>query len=496
MYPMNILVVSSEVVPFAKTGGLADVCGALPVELARLGHGATVIMPAYRQVWQSGQTITPTDITFDIPIGSKIVKGRLLKSQLPEGNVPVYLVEQQDYFNRPELYRERNDDYKDNCERFVFFCRATMEAIRLLGAQVDVLHCNDWQTGLIPAYLRIEYSRAAGYDQIASLLTIHNMAYQGNFWHWDMLLTGIDWRYFNWHQMEFYGQLNLLKTGLVFSDAVTTVSPKYAEEIQTPDMGYGLEGVLAQRRSVLSGIINGVSYDAWNPATDKNLPANYDADTFPFGKAACKAALQQELGLPPLPQTPLIGLVGRLADQKGWNLVAAVMREWVQSVDAQWVILGTGEPEYHELLSKLAEQHPDKVAVRLSFAEPLAHRIEAASDMFVMASRFEPCGLNQLYSLKYGSVPVVRATGGLADTITDATPENISAGTATGFRFDEFSAEALSAALARACEFYRHRPDTWRQIVKAGMKQDWSWTASAKRYIELYAALIQKKRQS
>jgi starch synthase len=482
-------------VPFAKTGGLADVAGALPVELARLGHQATVFLPAYRQVWQAGPPITPTEITFDIPIGSKIVKGRLLKSSLPDGNMPVYLVQQDDYFNRPELYRERGEDYKDNCERFVFFCRAVMESIRQLGAKVDVLHCNDWQTGLIPAYLKIEYRHAAGYEHIVSLITIHNLAYQGNFWHWDMLLTGLDWKYFNYHQMEFYGGLNLLKTGIVFADAVNTVSPRYAQEIQTQDLGNGLEEALKQRRSVLSGIINGVSYDVWNPATDKHLPANYDADSFPLGKAACKAALQQELGLPPAPKTPLIGLVGRLAEQKGWALLMSVMRDWVRSVDAQWAILGTGEPEYHDALAKLAAEYPARIAARLNFSDALAHRIEAGADLFAMASRYEPCGLNQLYSLKYGAVPVVRATGGLADTITDATPENLAAGTATGFLFENFDADSLAAALWRACEIYRQQPEVWSQLIRAGMKEDWSWTASARQYLDLYQGMIERKRQ-
>jgi starch synthase len=483
---MNILLASSEVVPFAKTGGLADVCGALPVELAKLGHQPTVIMPAYRHVHKNDQRIEPTNLAFDIPIGGKIVRGRLLRSRLPGSSVPVYLVEQDDYFDRPELYREKGEDYKDNCERFVFFCRAVLESIRLLDLRVDVVHCNDWQTGLIPAYLAIEYRHAAGYEGIATLLTIHNIAYQGQFWHWDMLLTGLDWKFFNWNQMEFYGQLNLLKTGLVFADAINTVSSRYAEEIQTDPLGCGLEGVLQNRRSVLSGIINGVSYDDWNPATDPHIAANFDAQNWRDGKAACKAALQQEFGLPVAASTPVIGLVGRLADQKGWNLVAEIMNEWAPNANVQWVILGTGEREYHELLSRLAAQFPNKVAAKLEFSNAVAHRIETGADMFLMPSQYEPCGLNQLYSLKYGTVPVVRATGGLADTITDATPENLAAGIANGFSFNSFDADSLEHALQRACDMFSQQPQIWEQLVGAGMKQDWSWTNSAKQYVELY----------
>ena len=490
---MNILVASSEVVPFAKTGGLADVCGALPVELARLGHQPTVIMPAYRQIRSCGQEIQWTDHQFDVPIGSKIVSGRLLRSHLPDSEVPVYLVEQPEYFDRDQLYVEGGEDYKDNCERFIFFSRAVMEAIRLLDLQVDVVHANDWQTGLIPALLRIEYDHVAGYGQIATLMTIHNMAYQGRFWHWDMLLTGLDWKYFNWRQMEFFGSLNLLKTGLIFSDSINTVSPTYAEEIQHAPNGCGLEGVLQSRRDVLSGIINGVDYGIWNPADDSHLPATFDVKTWREGKAACKAELQQQFNLPVAADRPLIGLIGRLADQKGWSLVADVMQRWLTHEDAQWVVLGTGDPHYHQLLSQLAADFPHKLSVQLTFSDELAHRIEAASDMFVMASRYEPCGLNQLYSLRYGAVPVVRSTGGLADTITDATPQAVADQSATGFRFDDFSSEAIEGALHRACHIYRHEPQTWAQLVETGMRQDWSWHASAQRYVELYQQTIDRR---
>lgn len=492
---MNILLAASEAVPFAKTGGLADVCGALPVELTRLGHRAALILPAYRQVRYSGMPITPLGIHFIVPIGSKTVTGQLLLSRLPAGDVevPVYLVQQDDYYDREELYRRDGQDYEDNCERFVFFSRAVLEAIRLLELEVDVLHVNDWQTGLVPAYLKIEYRKLPRYERIASLLTIHNIAYQGMFWHWDMLLTGLDWKYFNWHQMEYYGKLNLLKTGIVFADAINTVSPRYAQEIQTPQFGRGLEGVLQNRRDVLSGILNGIDEGVWNPATDRHLAANYTADTVEQGKPTCKAALQRELGLAERPDVPLVGMIGRLDDQKGFDLVAEIIPEWVENRDVQWAILGKGEPKYHRLFTELAQRSPAKVATRLEFSDALAHKIEAGADIFLMPSRFEPCGLNQMYSLKYGTVPVVRETGGLADTITNATPDSLMAGIANGFSFQEDNSNALAEILTRACDSF-HRKDLWSRLVDVGMRQDWSWRHSAQQYIDLYQQMTTRSR--
>lgn len=486
---MNILLATSEAVPFAKTGGLADVCGALPAEIARLGHDVAVIMPAYRQVREAGLPIDDTGIDLAIPIGRKTVTGSLLRGQLPDTSVPVYFVDQPGYFDRPGLYQSEGKDYIDNCERFVFFCRAVLEAIDRLHLPVDILHANDWQTGLVPAYLKTEYAGVPGYEQIRSVLTIHNMAYQGQFWHWDMLLTGIDWKYFNWQQMEFFGKLNLLKTGLVFADYLTTVSPRYAQEIQTPEHGCGLEGVLSGRSRSLTGIINGVDYRQWNPATDPHLAQQYDAGSFGIGKPACKQALQAELGLPQDAATPLLGIVGRLVDQKGLDLITQVLKDTLPTHHTQWAILGTGEQKYHELLPTLAARYPDRLAVRLDFSDPLAHRIEAGADIFVMPSRFEPCGLNQLYSLRYGTVPLVRATGGLADTITDVTPQTLEAGTANGFSFFDYSTTALSATLDRALATYADR-DTWRRIVGAGMAQDWSWARSARQYVSLYEEAV------
>ncbi len=486
---VNVLFATSEVAPFSKTGGLADVSGSLPAALTRLGHRVTVVTPAYRQV-KLRWSLEPVGEPFEIPIGGKLVECRLLRGTLPGTDVPVIFVDQAEYFDRPELYQENGRDYTDNCERFVFFCRAVMEIIRLLELRVDVLHCNDWQTGLLPAYLRIEYEHAQGYEDVVSLMTIHNMAYQGQFWHWDMLLTGLDWKFFNWRQMEFWGNLNLLKTGLVFADAIVTVSPRYAREIQEQPLGCGLEGVLHLRSDVVSGIINGIDETVWNPATDPHLKQPYSVADWQAGRAACKQDLQRQLGLAGAPQTPLLGFIGRLADQKGCDLLAAVIERWIPDVEAQWVLLGTGEPSYHKLFARLAEQRPDKVAVRLEFSDELAHRIEAGADMLLMPSRYEPCGLNQLYSLKYGAVPVVRHTGGLADTVCDASEEALAAGTATGFTFEPYAADALQRTLFRAVETFTSRPDTWRQLVETGMRQDWSWTHSARQYVQLYETLL------
>ena len=493
---LRILLATSEAVPFAKTGGLADVCGALPIELAKLGHQAAVIMPAYRSIYNSGQVIDQTDIRFDIPIGNKIASGRLSESRLPDSDVKVYLVEQDDYFNRPGIYSENGTDYRDNCERYVFFCRAVMETIRSLGLEIDVLHANDWPTSLVPAYLNVEYRAARRFENIVSLLTIHNMAYHGCFWHWDMLLTGLDWKYFNWHQMEYYGDLNLLKTGIVFADTINTVSPRYAQEIQTPPLGCGLEGVLHQHRENLSGIINGVDYQIWNPATDSLIAANYDTKTWKTGKPECKAALQESLGLRRIPDVPLIGIISRLVDQKGIDLIAQIIETWINNSTAQWAILGSGESKYENLFEELSRTYPQKVAARLEFDATLAHGIEAGADIFLMPSKFEPCGMNQLYSLKYGTVPVVHAVGGLADTITDAETGPLAARPANGFSFRDYTASALDATLRRACDVYQHQPDDWDRLVTTGMQQDWSWMTSAQKYVKLYQDTIARVKQT
>lgn len=490
---MNILFATTEAVPFCKTGGLGDVCGALPVELAKAGLNPIVVMPAFRQAMESGQRIESTGMGFEAPIGRKFVGGEFLKSTLPGSDVPVYLVKQDDYFGREGLYGEGGRDYHDNCERFVFFSRAVLLAIRKFDLDIDVLHCHDWQTGLLPVYLKTTHAGLPGFESIASLYTIHNLAYQGSFWHWDMELTGLGWEYFNWQQLEFYGRLNFMKSALTFADMLSTVSPRYAQEILSPPMSCGMEGVLNGRARELHGVLNGVDYSEWNPATDPYIAANYSIDDMQ-GKGACKRALQAEMGLPVRDDLPLLASVGRLAEQKGFDLIAEVLPRMAKELDAQWVFLGTGEERYHELLTNLQQEFPGRVAVRLGFSNELAHRIEAGADMFLMPSRYEPCGLNQMYSLKYGAPPIVRETGGLADTITNTTPQTLAARTANGFSFAEASPYALAEAIERAVQAYRN-PDTWRQIVETGMRQDWSWARSARAYQALYEETLAQVRE-
>ncbi|QDT49659.1 Glycogen synthase [Symmachiella dynata] len=492
---MNIVIATSEAVPFAKTGGLADVTTALAKALQELGHDVSLFLPYYQQKQSTGAAadfpLTSTGFDLSIPIGGKTRGGRVLRSELPDSDVGVYLIDQPLYFDRPELYTENNVDYQDNCERFVFFSRAVLEAARMLDLRPDVVHANDWQTGLIPALLKLEYSKTAEFAQTGSVLTIHNLAFQGQFWHWDMLLTGLDWKHFNWKEMEFYGHLNLLKTGIAFSDYITTVSPTYAQEIQGEANGAGLDSVLTHCADRLVGILNGVDMSQWNPKIDPHLAQNYDAATVAEGKPACKAALQERMGLPQRAETPVLGMVSRMADQKGFDIIAGCIDD-ILAQDLQLVFLGTGDAKYEEYLTQLAAKYPDKVAVTVGFNEALAHQIEAGSDMYLMPSRFEPCGLNQMYSLVYGTVPIVRAVGGLADSVVDATPENVRSGTANGFSFVDYRPEALASALQRALAAYQDRQQ-WRQLVATGMSADWSWQNSARRYVDVYQQAIQRQ---
>jgi starch synthase len=483
---LRVISISSEMVPLAKTGGLADVCGALPVALQSLGCQCSTFLPAYQSALESGLPIENTDLVFSIPMAGRNVACRILKTQLPGSSVDVFLIDQPKYFFREGLYSDASGEYPDNCERFSFFCRAVIEAIERLELFPDIVHCHDWQTGLIPAHMAAKSGNRKWMGQAASVMTIHNLAYQGQFWHFDMPLTGLDWSYFNWQQLEFYGQLNLLKSGIVFADRLTTVSPTYAKEITQPEHGCGLDSILLNRSSDLVGIVNGVDYSQWNPATDPYIAQQYDATNWAEGKAACKAALQAELGLETRPEVPLIGIVSRLAGQKGWDLILPLLQRWLADRDIQWAILGTGEKKTENELRNFANSHPSKISVLLEFSEAVAHQIEAGCDIFLMPSRYEPCGLNQLYSLKYGSVPVVHATGGLADTVVAVSQESLRNGSATGFQFTNYSLDDLQNALEEALDFYRHRRQQWSEIVGAGMLGDWSWRASAQRYKEVY----------
>jgi len=490
---------ASEVVGFAKTGGLADVAGALPPALARRGCQCVVMLPLYRGARTGPLPVQPTDHVFRVPIGGRNIAGRLWRSTLPNSDVPVYLVENTDYYDRDDpatgrgLYQFKSGavlrDYPDNFARYAFFCRAVLEAMRLLDFWPDALHLNDWQTGLVPVYLREVYQRQGDpYGRVRTLFTIHNITYQGIFWRWDMNAAGLDWRLFNPGQLEFHGHLNCVKAGLVFGDLISTVSPTYAREILTPYFGFGLQGVFNERRNDLFGIVNGCDYRVWDPARDPHLAAHYDADRPQPGKAACKEALQRRLGLGVDAKAPLLGLVARLVEQKGIGLIVRAAPDLIAD-GAQLAVLGQGDQECHQQVQDLQRLFPGRVGVVIGFDEALAHQIEAGADLFLMPSLYEPSGLNQLYSMRYGTPPVVRATGGLADTVVNATPEALAAGLATGFVFVANTVEAFSDAVRRGVSHYREQSDGWRRIVRAGMTADWSWDRSAAEYVRLYERL-------
>jgi len=498
---LNIVYLTTETVPFAKTGGLADVCGVLPARISALGHRATVIMPAFRSVRQCGLPIESTDISFAIPMsGQKLIGCRLLKSTLPDSDVPVWFIDQPQYFDRPTLYGTSDGDFPDNAERFAFFCRAAIQAIGRIGWSMDIAHCNDWQTGLIPALVQAsrqqtgQQQTGSAMNKMATVLTIHNLAYQGNFPKQAFQWTGLDWNHFNASSFEYYDQLNYLKTGIVTADTVTTVSPRYAQEIRTSQHGCGLDGVLESISDRLSGIINGIDQTVWNPATDPNLLTTFDRSTWPEGKRSNKYALQERFGLEQSNEVPLIGLVGRFAQQKGWDLILPVLKSHLtENRPTQWMILGSGDAEIEQALLSLASEYPSRLGLHVGFSDELAHQIEAGADLFVMPSHYEPCGLNQLYSLRYGTVPIVTPTGGLSDTVVDCTETTLADATATGFYLRSLHPGALDDAIGRALNLrYHHRPK-WAQIVETGMAQDWSWRKSAKEYVSLYEKTLALK---
>ncbi len=484
---LRIVLAASEAVPFSKTGGLADVAGALAKTLDQRGHDVVLILPDYYVLRQSHPEQLPavvdTGLRIPISMNGRTVTGTLNWTILPGTNVRVLLLRQSEYFDRRQLYQEHGRGYVDNCERFCYFSRAVLEICRLMVLRPDVIHCNDWQTGVIPALLATQFAGRPGFEQTASVMTLHNMAYQGRFWHFDMPLTGMDWSYFNYNYMESWGDVNLLKTGIAFADQITTVSPTYAKEICTADGGYGLEGLLRHRQKDLVGILNGIDDSVWNPETDPLIPSRYTFATLDEGKADCKAVLQKRLGLPARREVPLFGMVSRMTDQKGFDLVRE-SAERLLSHNIQIAFLGTGDPQYEQELKLLAEKYPESVAVEIGFDDGLAHQIEAGADAFLMPSRFEPCGLNQMYSLRYGTVPIVRKIGGLADSVIDYdTPDSINV--ATGFVFSAYKADAFATTVEKAITTFR-QPRVWRQLIRNGMAKDWSWSRSAAEYEEVY----------
>ncbi len=480
---MNVLFCTSEAVPFVKTGGLGDVSGALPVALKAAGCDVRLALPRYGAIPLEG--LRPLS-TVSVPVRGELVSGTICEGHLPEKAIPVWFVDQPRWFDRQGLYGEGGQDYPDNLARFTFFCRAILAWMRQGRWRPEVIHCNDWQTALIPVLLSTEL-QALG---IPTLLTIHNLAYQGLFGAEQFETLGVPTSLFTPAGLEFWGKINLLKGGLVYADILSTVSETYAKEIQSEEFGNGLDGVLRDRHADLFGILNGVDYRTWDPATDPLIPAPYTDEDL-TGKRICKELLQREFRLAADPDVPLIGMVSRLVDQKGLDLVARVIRE-VFGLGAQFVLLGAGEPAYHNLFEEIARLYPRQAGVRLGFDDALAHRIEAGADIFLMPSRYEPSGLNQLYSLGYGTVPIVRRTGGLADSIVDLTPETLERGTANGFVFDEYTPAALFAAIRRSLAAFRDNK-TWRLLQLVGMRADFSWAASAVKYRQLYDRAVTRQ---
>lgn len=478
---MNILLAASEVAPFAKTGGLADVAGALPRELHRMGHDVRIFMPLYRSVREKDFGLCPLAELPTVEVGGGHYKGRLWQGDLQ--GVPVYFLEQDDFFDRDGLYGTSQHDYADNAERFGFFAKALLTALPQIGFRPDVLHLNDWQTGLVPALLRSEAD--AFYADTATVTTIHNLGYQGLFPEQAVASVGLDPALFNIEGLEYYGQMSFLKSGVVYADLITTVSETYCAEIQTPEMGHGFDGILRARADRLFGVLNGIDDQLWDPQQDPALPSHYSAEDL-AGKAENKRQLQKALGLTVDAEVPLLAMVTRLASQKGLDLVE---QAWDDLLDrgVQLVILGSGDQDTMDRFEQLGALNPVQVAVRLGFDDRLARLIYAGSDMFLMPSHYEPCGLGQLIALRYGSVPVVRKTGGLADTVFDPQDQ---ARQANGFTFDQVSSAAMLEAIDRALALYR-TPENWLQLVRSGMRGDFSWRQSALRYVDLYQKAVE-----
>jgi starch synthase len=474
---MHIVFAASEGVPFSKTGGLADVVGALPKALAAVGHQVSVYLPRYRQTKLADPQTVVRSIT--IPFDDHYRFCSILSGG-NQGGVRYYFVEYPAYFDREAMYGTPAGDYPDNAERFALFSRAVLEATKVLGVP-QIFHCHDWQAALIPVLLHTQYATDPAFRDVATVFTIHNMGYQGLFSPDTLPLLTLPWDLFTISKMEFFGQVNFLKGALIYADFVTTVSRKYAQEIQTTEFGFGLDGVLHDRASTVAGILNGVDYDEWSPQADKHTVAKYSPEDL-SGKIKCKQDLLTTFGITKAdPKLPVIGIVSRFASQKGFDLIAQIVDRLVRE-DLLMIGIGSGDKKYEEMFLRLNKQFPQKIAVKIAYDNPLAHKIEAGSDMFLMPSQYEPCGLNQIYSLKYGTVPIVRATGGLDDTIESWDGRT---GKGTGFKFHEFSGEVLLLTIKNALLAFRDQA-SWQTLMRNGMKKNFSWDASAKEYVRVY----------
>lgn len=481
---MKILFAASEAAPFAKTGGLADVAGSLPPALAALGHDVRVVIPRYRCVDREQFKLRSLTSLY-VPVGAWKERCEILTGKTG-ARVKVYFVEKDRYFDRPGLYGTAQSDYPDNAERFLFFSRAALELCSALDFSPDIVHCNDWQTGFMPLYLDRLYRSDARFRRTRSVFTVHNLGYQGMFWHWDMGLTGLGWEEFTPEGVEFHGKVNFMKAGLVAADLITTVSKTYSREIQTAENGQGLEGVLAKRSKDLFGVVNGIDYRFWDPSHDRDLPRTFSATRL-AGKALCREELKRTLGLAP-GDAPLVGMVTRLAAQKGLDIVAGALPA-IMASGAQLAVLGTGDETYQKLLTEASRRYPDRMRILLQYDEKLAKQIYAGCDMFLMPSQYEPCGLSQMIALRYGTVPIVRKTGGLADTVEDYHPRTHAG---TGFVFDEYSSGALVRCLDRAIAVYSD-VEAWHRLMQTGMQQDFSWQQSAKEYEAIYRKAMKKR---
>ena len=480
---IKILFLSSEVAPYAKTGGLADVAGSLPRALKKLGADVSVGLPLYRAVKEGPFQRQVVFEGLQVPLADQTLIGNVHATETEDG-VPVYLFEREDLFDRPNLYRTAEGDYYDNLERFAFFSRAALIFAKATGMPFDLIHCHDWQTGLVPAYLRTLFRTDPFFAFTSTLFTIHNMGYQGLFPEEKLFVCGLPPETFHPEGIEYWGDISLLKAGIVYSDAMTTVSPTYSLEIQTSEFGMGMEGILRNKAAVLHGILNGVDYSVWDPAIDPHIASNYDSDHL-SEKIVNKAALLKETGLESaLLERPVLGITSRLSNQKGCDLLIPILDE-LATRKVGMVILGEGEEQYESALSEVAVRYPGNVAVKIGFDEALAHRIMAGADIFLVPSLYEPCGLTQMYALKYGTVPVVRATGGLEDTIEEFDPRSKSG---NGFKFGPYDSKAFLSAIQRAMDLWTDR-EIWETLIRNGMRANFSWDRSAERYLDLYQAL-------
>ena len=492
---LKVLLVAAEAVPFAKTGGLADVVGALPKELVKLGCEVRVIIPNYSLIEKNYQLDTVAGLDdLRIPVGGEIQKGAVKKAPTIHG-IDFYFLESEEYYHRSTTPQgiyvdaETGEDYPDSPDRFIFFARGVLEFLKASGWKADLIHANDWHSGLIPLYLKTLYREDSFFNETALLYTIHNISYQGIFDRSILSKIGLDEE--DSGPLQFFGNVNFMKAGITCADLLTAVSPTYAREIQTEEFAYGLEGVLVSRRDDLFGVVNGIDYSIWSPELDEKIPFQYASGDLSVKKKN-KEYLQKKAGLSihNKKDVPLIGAISRLVDQKGFDILSEIMDEMLE-LDLQFILLGSGGPEYHEFYREIGKKYPKKTAVFLTFDDRLAHEIEAGADMFLMPSRYEPCGLNQLISLKYATIPIVRATGGLADTVDDFDPRS---GKGNGFVFAVYSSRELFQTIERALKTYRDKR-TWSRLMTNAMNADHSWRASADKYIELYQKAVGRVRE-